>query len=220
MRDELMEAAKAGDAARVREIIDHDPAQAATTGGSAESPLMAALYRGHTDLARVIGDAAERAGHPLDLFAAAALGRGDALKRALDTGAPVNGYAYDGWTPLHLAAFFGHRPAVELLLEAGAEISASSRNAMTNTPLHAAVAGGHGDVAILLLERGASVDAADAGGHTPLHIAAEGGNVPVVRALLERGADPHVVDAEDKTPLSRAAARNHAAIVDLINVAR
>ena len=40
----------------------------------------------------------------------------------------------------------------------------------------------------------------------------------VVEALLAHGADPHAVDAEDKTPLSRAAARNHAAIVDLINL--
>jgi ankyrin repeat protein len=96
-------------------------------------------------------------------------------------------------------------------------VSAVSRNALRNTPLHAATAGGHTDVALLLIERGADVGVADAGGHTPLHIAADAGLTPVVRALLERGADPHAVDAEDKTPLSRAAARNHAAIIDLIN---
>ena len=59
--------------------------------------------------------------------------------------------------------------------------------------------------------------ARDVANHTPLHIAAENGDAAVVSALLARGADPHAVDAEDKTPLSRAAARNHAAIVDLIN---
>jgi ankyrin repeat protein len=39
-----------------------------------------------------------------------------------------------------------------------------------------------------------------------------------VEALLARGADPHAVDAEDKTPMSRAAARNHAAVVDALNL--
>jgi ankyrin repeat protein len=70
----------------------------------------------------------------------------------------------------------------------------------------------------MLIERGADVHAGDSGGHTPLHIAAEAGYVPIVKALLERGADPHAVDAEDRTPLSRAAARNHDAVIDLINL--
>jgi ankyrin repeat protein len=82
------------------------------------------------------------------------------------------------------------------------------------------VAGGHVDLSLMLIERGADVHAKDAGGHTPLHIAAEAGYLPIVQALLDRGADPHAVDAEDKTPLSRAAARNHADVIDLINVDR
>jgi len=73
-------------------------------------------------------------------------------------------------------------------------------------------------VSLGLIERGAEVNAVDSGRHTPLHIAAEAGYAPVVRALLARRADPHAVDVEDKTPLSRAAARNHDAIIDLINV--
>ena len=48
--------------------------------------------------------------------------------------------------------------------------------------------------------------------------AAKDGYVPIVRALLERGADAHAVDAEDKTPLARAAARNHAEVIDLLNL--
>jgi ankyrin repeat protein len=216
----LIEAAKAGDAAAVERLLLGDPSLALHVEPSGETATMAALYRGHRKLAEDLADAVGEAGGSLDAFAASALDRIEALEVALGTAGAATGHAYDGWTPLHLAAFFGSRRSVGCLLDAGAAISAVSRNALANTPLHAAVAGGHADVALLLISRGADVNAADAGGHTAMHIAAEGGHVTVVQALLERGADPHAVDKEDKTPLSRAAARNHNAVIDLINLAR
>jgi uncharacterized protein len=217
---DLIEAAKAGDLARVRELIRRDASAASRREPSGETPLVAALYRGHREIVDELADTIARSGQLLDIYAAAGTGRLQALDAALASGASVTGYSYDGWTPLHLAAFFGHRATAERLLEAGADIQAVSRNSLTNTPLHAATAGGRTDVALLLIQRGAEVNAGDAGGHTPLHIAAENGNAELVKAMLDRGADPHAVDAEDKTPLSRAAARNHTEIVDLINVDR
>jgi ankyrin repeat protein len=212
--DDMLTAAKRGDVETVRRLMTSDPSLAGALGGSGETPVMAALYRGH----RSVVDALVDGGAPIDIFVAAALGRMAELENALNAGAPaVNAVAYDGWTPLHLAAFFGHRDAAARLLEAGAALQAVSRNSLRNTALHAAVAGGHEALAVLLMERGADVTAQDAGGHTPLHIAAEAGSVGLARALLERGADPHAVDAEEQTPLSRAAARNHGAIIDLIN---
>jgi ankyrin repeat protein len=178
---------------------------------------LAALYRGQHDVVELLLSTAP----PLDAHAAAALGRDDALGKALaDDPASLHGYAYDGWTPLHLAAFFGRASAADRLAAAGADLNAVSRNSLRNTPLHAAVAGGHVDLALWLIGRGADVDRADAGGHTPMHIAAEAGYAAVVQALLERGADPHAVDAEDRTPLARAAARNRDEIVDLINLSK
>ena len=212
--DDLVEAARRGDSETVRNILHTQPELAASPVASGETAVMAALYRGHHGIVDDVAAVLER-DRRLDIFAAAALGRMDALERASTDG--VNAYAYDGWTPLHLAAFFGRREAVERLLDGGADLHAVSRNALKNTALHAAVAGGHTDVALMLIERGAAVDVADAGGHTPLHIAAEGGLLPVARALVARGADPHAVDAEDRTPLARAAARNQNAIVDLFN---
>ena len=213
--DELLEAAKTGDAETVRALLREDSSLARWKAASVETPLMEALYLGHRSLSEELADAAAAA-EPLDIHAASPLGRFDPAGSSPD-GAAVNSYAYDGWTPLHLAAFFGQRETSERLLAAGAQIAAVSRNTLTNTPLHAAVAGGHTDVALLLIDHGAAVDAKDSGGHTPMHIAAEAGNIRIVEALLARGADPLAVDTEDKTPLSRAAARNHVEIVDLIN---
>lgn len=215
---ELIDAAKAGNTARVRELLHASPSSAALRTAGGESPLMAALYNGHRDLADEIAEAQIAAGEPLDVFAAAALGRSDQLDSATAAPGAVAAYSYDGWTALHLAAFFGQLEAATRLLEAGARLTAVSRNPLANTPLHAAVAGGHSDVSVLLIARGADVNAIDSGRHTPLHIAAENGQLAVVEALLAHGADPHAVDVEDKTPLSRAAAGNHAAVVDAMNL--
>jgi len=213
--DDIFGAAKEGQLDTLKKLITANPAVVRARSQSGETPLIAALYRGHKACVEALVDA----GAPLDIFAAAALGRLDALEQslALDPAA-VNSYAYDGWTPLHLAAFFGHSDAAERLLAAGADLTAVSTNALRNTPLHAGIAGGHVEVSLLLIERGADVKVGDAGSHTPFHIAAEGGYLPVARALLERGADPHAVDVEDRTPLSRAVARGHTEMVDLINV--
>lgn len=209
----IIEAAKSGDVDAIRRILADDPSAASYRADTGETPLMAALYRGHTGAVEML----IARGAPLDLFAAAATGRVDALDTALQLGAAIEAHAYDGWTPLHLAAFFGHTEAARRLLDAGADVSPVSQNALRNTPLHAATAGRHDAVALLLIDRGADIHATDAGGHTPLHIAAENGMGDVVRRLLTAGADAHAVDAEDKTPLSRAAAKNHSHIVDLIN---
>jgi ankyrin repeat protein len=209
--DNLIGAAKSGDIATMKTLLAAAPALINARAESGETPLIAALYRAqHGAVEWLVG-----AGAPIDIFAAAALGKVEVLERDL---AAVNTYSYDGWTPLHLSAFFGQEEAAIRLMGAGAELNALSRNALRNTPLHAAVAGGHVSVSLLLIDAGADVNTPDAGGHTPFHIAAEAGYVPVVKALLARGADAHVVDAEDRTPLARAAARGHEEIVDLINV--
>jgi uncharacterized protein len=215
--DEFLAACKAGDAGAVKAALADNPALAGYTDPSGETPLMAALYRGHGEVVAALAGA----GASRDLFSAAALGRPADVSAALAADpAALSRLSYDGWTPLHLAAFFGHAEVAGQLLEAGADVNAYSSNGMRNTPLHAALAGQRHEAAMRLIAGGADVHAPDAGGHTPLHIAAENGDVVAVKALLDRGGDPHAVDAEDKTPLSRAAARNHAAIVDAINLSR
>ena len=176
---QFVDAAKTGDTARVVAALAADPGLAAARLPDGETPLMAALYRGHHHVVDVIA----AAGAPIDVFAAAALGRTPELATALHDPQQVNAFAYDGWTPLHLAAFFGQTIAAEQLLDAGADVSAVSRNSMRNTPLHAAVAGRHADIALLLIRRGAATGVTDAGGYTPLRIAQENGLADVVNAL-------------------------------------
>ena len=167
--DVLLAAAKAGDGARVRTLIAARPALVTERLSSGESPLMSALYHGHRHVALMLAEL----GAEVDVFAAAALGNIGALKKALTEPRAVDRFAYDGWTPLHLSAFFGHEEAASLLLDSGADPRAASRNSMRNTPLHAATAGRQERVAIMLLERGGDPHAIDAGGSTPRMIAEE-----------------------------------------------
>jgi ankyrin repeat protein len=174
----LVDLAKSGDLGKVRVMLADNFLLASQRLPNGESPLMAALYRGHHDVVAAISDAGAR----IDIFAAAATGRIDDLRREIaeDT---VNAYAYDGWSPLHLAAFFGHLDAARLLLGAGADVDAVSTNSLNNTPLHAATAGKHADVALMLIERGADPLKSDAGGYTALEIARQNQLDSVVAAI-------------------------------------
>ncbi len=90
--------------------------------------------------------------------------------------------------PIHLAAFFGHAAAVELLADRGADLQTVSRHAqIAVTPLHSAVAREGAEDALTaeaLLEHGTPPNATAEGGGTPLHSAAANGNVEIVGSSL------------------------------------
>jgi uncharacterized protein len=178
----LIEAAKLGDESAVREIVARTPGVLLQRLPSGESPLMAALYRGHLGIVAALIEL----GTEVDVFAAAATGRLAELTKALDHPGAINAFSFDGWTPLHLASFFGQRDACRTLLDAGAAVQALSRNSLRNTPLHAAVAGRHTEVGLLLLERGADPSIRDGGGCTPRLIAEENELTAVVDAMKRR----------------------------------
>ncbi len=76
----------------------------------------------------------------------------------------------DQSTPLHYAAWKGHAPVVEVLLDAGADIQAHNENYhWGTTPLHAAAHGNQPQATKALIARGADVNALKANGiGTPL----------------------------------------------------
>src|SRR5439155_42285 len=126
----------------------------------------------------------------LAAFEAAAVGDAARIRQLVRARPPlVEAVSGDGWTALHLAAYFGQGEAVERLLAAGADPRAPSRNRLANTPLHAAL-GGRANVRIItaLLARGADVEIPASGGYRPLHLAAARGDVAIIEMLLVRGA--------------------------------
>ena len=205
----LAEAVRTGNTERVRDLVSVDPGLKAAHAPSGESAVLLAVYYGQDEVAQWLADA----GAPIDLHEAAALGRSDRVASHLTVQPQaVNAYSFDGWTPLHLAAFFGRTATVELLLAAGALDNLLARNGQANMPLHAATAARRVDVVTLLLKHGSDVNARTAGGGTPLHLAAHGGYAELVDLLLEWGAALESRSAEGATPYDLAVEQGHSEV--------
>ena len=207
MAGELFEAIAAGDEQLVRELLERRPEAAEERDEEGVSAVRRALYAGQDEIATVLLDA----NPALDVFDAAAAGRTRGLEELLE-GEPALAHAWasDGFTALHLAAFFGHGEAVDQLLEAGADVNAVARNAeLQVAPLHSAAAGAHSSIVVSLLEHGADPNARQGGGFTPLHAAAQNDDRESLEALLESGADPALANDEGRTPGDLARASGH-----------
>jgi ankyrin repeat protein len=204
-RAEFIEAIKAGEFERVKALLSADPTLVNARSSTGESAILAAVYHGRKEVANLL----VARGATLTLFEACAAGEFDRVERLLEGGAAVNACSDDGWTPLHLAAFFGHAKIAELLLAHDADVTARSKNSNGNTPLHAALASNQKIAAGLLIGGGADVNAADAAGWRPLHLAAAHNNLDAMKVLIAQGADISAANAEGLTPLAFARQRNH-----------
>lgn len=187
MTDTLFDACRRNDLEQVRSLVQADPALLLQRAPTGETPLLAALYHRAGEVACwLTGQSWPRTVHE-----AAAVDDLARLVQLLDDDrTAADTYSADGWTPLHLAAFFGAPRAAALLLARGADLHSLSQNAMTNSPLHAALAAKQLPLVRLLLEAGADPTLACAG-YTPLAIAEGNGfedGAALVRAALDRSA--------------------------------
>ena len=210
--EELFTAIGAGDSAKVDALLDGDSALASARNHQGLSAVLAALYCRQEDILTAFLDRHP----PLDLFEAAALGLHELLTEFLDSGDDISAWSTDGFSPLHLAAFFGRTATVRMLLERGAPVDRPSRNGMKVTPLHSAAAGHHAGIGALLLAAGADANARQSGGFVPLHAAAQNGDLPLVRALLDHGADRSARDDDGRTPAALAEEKGYAEVVELL----
>ncbi len=176
MSNRIFTAVKAGDLDALNALLAGDPGLASAREDGVSAVLVALYHRQDGAL-----DALLAAGAEVGPLEAAALG--DVTR--LDPDAR----GADGFTALHLAAFFGGADAVRALLRAGADPDADAENPLRVRPLHSAVASRDREAVRALLEAGADPNVVQRGGFTPLHGAAHAGDAAIVRLLLEHGAD-------------------------------
>jgi ankyrin repeat protein len=202
----FIDAIKAGEFERVKAMVSGDPTLIDARSRTGESAILTAVYHRQKEIVNLL----VARGVTMSLFEACAAGEIERVERLIDADpSTINSFSADGWTPLHLAAFFGHTKTAELLLARDADVTARSRNSNGNTPLHAALAGNHKMAAGLLIGWGADVNASDAAGWRPLHLAASNNNLDAIKALVAQGADVLAGNGEGRTPLSLAQEKNH-----------
>ena len=123
-----------------------------------------------------------------------------AISALISAGANVNARNNEGYSPLIFAAANGHLEAVSLLLNAGADSSASAGR-YGNTAMHDAARMGHIEVVSALLEAGQRtlmVNVENKGGATPLMAARD---VETFSFLLNAGANSNARDRDGNTAL-------------------
>jgi ankyrin repeat protein len=178
--------------------------------GDGGTPLVAALFWGHREVAGLLGR------EPGNLRVAAGLGDVELIRRLVGTaeaGAHRGFYrphgGFPAWQPsddpqevhdeaLVWAAKAGRIEAIRLLVELGARVDADPYR---GTPLAWAAANGRVDAIRVLVELGADPDQrgtfggpSHGEGVTAVHLAAQSGQRDAVVALLDLGADPLLLD--------------------------
>jgi len=217
MTDEeaLLAAVQKNDATGVRTILDRNPLILRTRTPNGTLVLTAAFY-GATEALKILLERTPE--DALNLYEAATVGNARRLKTILgQSRARVDDATEEeGFSPLGLAAFFGHVEAVKVLLANGADVNAKPPSRFQNTAVDSAVSGDHAEVVRVLLAAGADPNIRSEANYTTLHKAAAHGNLDIVRMLLDRGADPNATRDGGNTPADDAREKGHQVVVELL----
>jgi ankyrin repeat protein len=188
------------------ERLRADPSLANARDENGTSALLLSLYHRRPE-AR---DALLAAGAEVGVLEAAALGDVQRLD-----GADLNVRGGDGFTPLHLAAFFGGADAVKAILATGADPDADAENIFKVRPIHSASAVRDHASVRALLEAGANPNVKQQAGYTPLHTAAHNNDAALAQLLLDHGADTSLTTDDGQTPLAMAEGDEVRALIDV-----
>lgn len=231
--EDILEAAKTGAIARVRELLSADRSLAHAKDRYAKTPLHIAAEHNHRAVAEALLDAgaeveAETCWGMTPLAWAANM-NGTGVAEAL--------FARGAKSNLWIAAALGLRDTVESywtgprMLKQGAGRSRCEEqngnwvrlppqedyDEILSDAFYIACRNGHTDVARMLLDRGADINFRGFFGGTALHWAAGNGHRETVEFLLERGAQTDLRDEEfQATPAGWAKEFGHTEIVDRI----
>jgi ankyrin repeat protein len=217
----IHDAARVGDLAKVKALVQANPDLVFSKDDDGETPLHVAAENDRKDVVEFLlankadvkaKDGGRTSGTPL--HTAARYGHKDVAELLLANKADVNAKNVWGRTPLHVAAENDHKDVAELLLANKADVNA--KDGAGNTPLDAAAFYGDKAMAELLLAYKADVNARDDFGGTPLLTAAEHGRGDVARLLVANGADVNAKHARSNTPLHAAAFHGDRALAELL----
>ena len=196
-------AAKGGNAAIVQRLLLKG-AEIDASNNLVLTPLYVAADGGHVAAALALMTAGANVNPRWSLFGNSVLQRAsergdvDIMRAAIERGADLDVVDGRGQTLLHAAASSNNPEAIDVLVEAGANIEAQHAQ-FRSTPLQAAALEVKLEAMLALLKHGANICARDMFGDTPLHSAAymagrKAGIPDVVDSLLRSGADETILN--------------------------
>lgn len=123
---------------------------------------------------------------------------------------------YSGWTPLLLAATYGHAEVARVLLDNGLDPNVSDSS--FRTPLYMACLDGYAPVVDVLLENpNTRVNPLNKSDYIPLYEAVFRGDVGIAAALLAHGAHVKPTEEWGWTPLHSATIRKNVEMLRLFD---
>ena len=204
LREEVLEAAKSGDAVLLNEILMKlDCTKRISVLAAFErrnTPLILAVQNGNLDSVKVLlkyGADIEGRGYLIYL------GEDDPIRRV-----------YRSCTPLFVAAAYGNVEILKFLVENGANVN-TNNNHDSISPLMVAIKHQFTDAVSFLIDQGADVNSQDNSGKTALHCAVEQ-NFDALSCLITHGADINAVTNEKCTPLMIACKHNNDRVVNFL----
>lgn len=153
----------------------------------------------------------------------------DVVSQQIAAGVDPNAYHFKD-TVLHLAAGWGRKSAVQMLLAAGGNPNLINGRNGGSTPLTDAVNSASNSFSLigkpgykeivdtieLLLDNGADPNFGGHSGWTPLHCAARWNLVEIATLLCSKGADPQKKNMYDRTPLDIAVLCSSDKMIELL----
>jgi ankyrin repeat protein len=194
--------------ADVETALDRDPSLAAQRSADGVSPLSMAVYTGDQRTIKLLRGLRTKP----DFFEACLAGDEAAVRQFVAAGQDVNDYAPDGYTPLGLAAFFGHSTIARYLLDLRADPNQRARNKQQVAAIHAVAARGDLPLLELMLVRGADVNLPQQLSFRPIHATAGNGNIAATALLVLFNADTMVRTDDGHSPSDLARANGHLAL--------
>ncbi len=156
---EIFDAIKNKDRAKVKELIEKDGNQVKLTNPLGNTPLHEAILNGEDKIAKYL----------------------------ISMGSDIGKQNAMGNSPLHIAAQNNRKEIAELLIAKGADLECKTTSGLTPLNLLTLMTD-HYEMAVLLIEKGADVNTVARNGSCPLSCAAHAGSLKIVDLLLDKNA--------------------------------